>query len=364
MPPKSGFSRTRNVDYDDDDLYEDDDFYEEGGDDVEAGDGMTDDDKEQMRVGTIRVREAMGDMSDFTSDEQIQEALWHYYYDVGKSVSYLKNKLGFADPNKEAPKQEKPKPASRFDQAASVADQTTPTSTGKHTHMSSSYIDQPARSVAHHLSLPPLSMPTNAAATDFFWDVPWGNVPPERLATITVDAPPLRGGLLGGSSKLAALAAKRRKEREDAEAAASKATNNADSAVAMLDKLSVNNQENAESSRDAAADRPARASRYPVRRRSPTPIPEAPKEPEVEEPETPQPAIIVESPAQRATPSMFASTLCGPDEPQKQPQPPTREIPVPFAAYRSFDGTAVFSGPSPDDIVRAAQAKSAGGGRH
>ncbi|RAQ99498.1 elongation factor 1-alpha [Stemphylium lycopersici] len=351
MPPKSGFSRTRNVDYDDDDLYDDDDFYEEGGDDVDAGDGMTDDDKEQMRVGTARVREAMGDMSDFTSDEQIQEALWHYYYDVGKSVSYLKNKLGVAEPKKEAPKQEKPKPASRFDQAASVADQTTPTST-----------DQPARSVAHHLSLPPLSMPTNAAATDFFWDVPWGNVPPERLATITADAPLYRGGLLGGSSKLAALAARRRKERE-AEAAASKANNEADSAVAMLDKLSVNSQENVGPSRDAASDRPARASRYPVRRRSPSPTPDAPKEPEVAEPETPQPAIVVESPAQRATPSTFASTLCGPDEPQKQSQPSSRAIPVPFAAYKAFDGAAAFSGPSPDDIVRAAQAKSAGGGR-
>ena len=85
-------------------------------------------------------------------------------------------------------------------------------------------------------------MPTNAAVTDFFWDVPWGNVPPERLGVITVDAPHYKGGLLGGSSKLAALAAKRRKEREDAEAAASKANNDADSAIAMLDKLSVKNQ--------------------------------------------------------------------------------------------------------------------------
>ncbi|KAK1911957.1 hypothetical protein P3342_012440 [Pyrenophora teres f. teres] len=130
MPPKSGISRTRNVGYDDDDIYDDDDYYEEGGDDAEAGDGMTEDDKEQMRNGTIRVREALGDMSDFTSDEQIQEALWHYYYDVAKSVSYLKNKLGVAEPRQEAPKQEKAKPTSRFDQAASVAHQNAPTTAG------------------------------------------------------------------------------------------------------------------------------------------------------------------------------------------------------------------------------------------
>ncbi|OAG18739.1 hypothetical protein CC77DRAFT_1022266 [Alternaria alternata] len=129
--PAGGFSRTRNVDYDDDDIYDDDDYFEDDAGDVDAGgDGMTEDDKEQMRVGTVKVREALGDMSDFTSDEQIQEALWHYYYDIGKSVSYLKNKLGVAEPKQEAPKQEKAKPVSRFDQAASVADQNAPATTG------------------------------------------------------------------------------------------------------------------------------------------------------------------------------------------------------------------------------------------
>jgi len=205
-------------------------------------------------------------------------------------------------------------------------------------------------------------MPTNAV-TDFFWDVPWGNVPPERLGVITVDAPHYKSGLLGGSSKLAALAAKRRKEREDAEAAASKANNDADSAIAMLDKLSVKNQEGGNASLGGATG-PARPSRYPIRRRSPSPAPEAPKEPEIEEPQAPQPAVVVESPAQRATASMFASTLCGSDESSKHPQAPLQEVPLPFAAYKSYDGTGAFAGPSPDDIVRAAQAKGAGGGRH
>ncbi|KAI4605802.1 hypothetical protein J4E83_010465 [Alternaria metachromatica] len=330
MPPKSGFSRTRNVDYDDDDIYDDDDdYYEEeeaGAGGAGAGDGMTEDDKEQMRAGTIRVREALGDKSDFTSDEQIQEALWHYYYDVGKSVSYLKNRLGVGEVKTEVPKQEKAKTVSRFDQAASVADQNAP------------------------------------ATADFFWDVPWGNVPPERLGVITVDPPLYKGGLLGGSSKLAALAAKRRKEREDAEAAASKANNDADSAIAMLDKLSVKNQEGGNPSLGGGPG-PARPSRYPIRRRSPSPAPEGPKEPEIEEPQAPQPAVIVESPAQRATASMFASTLCGSDESSKHTQAPLQEVPLPFAAYKSYDGTGAFAGPSPDDIVRAAQAKGAGGGR-
>jgi elongation factor 1 alpha-like protein len=363
MPPKSGFSRTRNVGYDDDDVYDDDDYYEEEADDVAVGDAMTEDDKEQMRVGTTQVREALGDVSDFTSDEQIQEALWHYFYDVGKSVSYLKNKLG-VEPKPEAPK-EKAKPTSRFDQAASVADQNAPSTAGKYTHIQYSREQEPACPVVHDPPLPPVSMPTNAAATDFFWDVPWGNVPTERMGMITVDAPHCKGGLLGGSSKLAALAAKRRKEREDAVAAAAKANSDADSAVAMLDKLSVQSKENVNPSQRGGepedAERPSRAGRYPIRRRSPSPQPEALKEPEEEEPQAPQPAVVVESPAQRATASMFASTLCGPDDAMKHSPSQMRDS---FAAYKSRDAETAFSGPSPDDVVRAAQAKGAGGGRH
>jgi len=44
-----------------------------------------------MRIGTDKVRAALGDVSDFVTDEAIQEALWHYYYDVAKSVTYLKS---------------------------------------------------------------------------------------------------------------------------------------------------------------------------------------------------------------------------------------------------------------------------------
>jgi elongation factor 1 alpha-like protein len=48
-----------------------------------------------MRQGTIKVREALGPAFPST-DSEIQEALWHYYYDVGKSVSYLKSKKSCA----------------------------------------------------------------------------------------------------------------------------------------------------------------------------------------------------------------------------------------------------------------------------
>jgi hypothetical protein len=42
-----------------------------------------------MAAGTIAVREALGpDVPDVT-DREIQEALWHYYYDVGQTVTYI-----------------------------------------------------------------------------------------------------------------------------------------------------------------------------------------------------------------------------------------------------------------------------------
>ncbi len=69
--------------YDD---YEDD--YEDG-----TGDGDNDlspEDKEQMRQGTLKVREALGPSFPAT-DTEIHDALWHYYYDVSKSVTFLKS---------------------------------------------------------------------------------------------------------------------------------------------------------------------------------------------------------------------------------------------------------------------------------
>lgn len=366
MPPKSGVSRTRNIDYDDDDFYEDDDYYEE----AEEGSGaMAENDKEQMRVGTIRVRESLADVSNFVSDEQIHEALWHYYYDVAKSVSYLKNKLGTgasAEPRHEPTKKEKP--TSRFDQAASVADQNAPTITGKQTHARFSCLEESFQPVIYDsLPLPPRAIPANAIAEDdFFWDVPWGHVPSHRLGIITVDAPSCKIRLLGGSSKLAALAAKRRKEREAAEATTPTTNSESDAALAMLDKLTVKSKADATfSSSDGAvnSERPSRASRYPIRRRSPSPQPEVLKEEEPVEKGIPNQAVTIDSPAQRASASIFATTLCGPSRNTAQPESQQQDFQAPYACYSAYDSAKSFAGPSPDDIVRAAQAKGAGGGR-
>lgn len=49
------------------------------------------------------MREQLPQGSGHITDKQIQEALWHYYYDVDKSVSYLKKEY-MAKPKKEQKK--------------------------------------------------------------------------------------------------------------------------------------------------------------------------------------------------------------------------------------------------------------------
>ncbi|KAH7074319.1 P-loop containing nucleoside triphosphate hydrolase protein [Paraphoma chrysanthemicola] len=330
----------RNVDYDDDDRYDEDDYYDE-----DEADGNTEDDKEHMRVGTIGVRAALGDFEAGVSDAQIQEALWHYYYDVGKSVSYLKNKLGGTNAVKETPKKEKI--LSKFDQAAVVAGERAPTTTGKYTHLQHSIVES-----AHPatLNLPPREMPTYDA-DDFFWDIPWGKVPAHRVGSITVDPPRHRIGLLGGS-KLAALAAKRRKEREEAEATAKVASaGDADAAIAMLDKLSVTGPRSGTSQVNGATRR------YPARKRTPSPEPQTSAEEPVEEPKAPQSAIVIENPAKRASASTFASTLCG----AAKATHPIAHFSMPYVNLKRPETVKAFEAPSPDDVVRTAQAKGAAG---
>lgn len=79
--------RVKSLAVDDDDFDED---YDEDYDEPQ-GEELTDEDKQQMQQGTIKVRQGLGAAYN-VSDKDIQEALWHYYYDIGKSVSYLKSR--------------------------------------------------------------------------------------------------------------------------------------------------------------------------------------------------------------------------------------------------------------------------------
>jgi elongation factor 1 alpha-like protein len=51
----------------------------------------SEEDLEQLRLGTIAVREVLQEAANHVTDKQIQDTLWHYYYDVEKSVAYILN---------------------------------------------------------------------------------------------------------------------------------------------------------------------------------------------------------------------------------------------------------------------------------
>lgn len=88
--------RVKTIGYDDDD-YEEDYDEEEG---IEEESELTEEDREQLRLGTIEVQNllqllqqddnAAGGVEKIT-EKEIREALWHYYYDVDKAVGYLKS---------------------------------------------------------------------------------------------------------------------------------------------------------------------------------------------------------------------------------------------------------------------------------
>lgn len=67
-----------------------DEGYSEDEYDEPADEELTEEDKEQLRSGTIKVRQSLGPGYSI-SEKEIHDTLWHYFYDVGKSVTYLKS---------------------------------------------------------------------------------------------------------------------------------------------------------------------------------------------------------------------------------------------------------------------------------
>lgn len=105
--------RVKDIDYDEDDLYSgDEEEYDNAG-----GDGLTEEDKENFAILTPVVRAELDEAGLQVENKEIEDALWHYFWDVGKSVTYLKN----AKQPKTTPATKTPpvkgKAKSKFDQA-------------------------------------------------------------------------------------------------------------------------------------------------------------------------------------------------------------------------------------------------------
>lgn len=104
--------RVKDIDYDEDDLYSGD----EGDYDNTGDDGLTEEDKQNFATLTPVVRAELDEAGLSVENKEIEDALWHYFWDVGKSVTYLKNaKQPKAPATKTPPVKEKAK--SKFDQA-------------------------------------------------------------------------------------------------------------------------------------------------------------------------------------------------------------------------------------------------------
>ncbi len=103
--------RVKNIDYDEDDVYsEEEEYHEEP--------SYTDEDRESFTALTPVVRAELQESGLQASDKEIEEALWHYYWHVGKSVAYLKNSRTPRPQQPQQGKKDKEKPKSKFDQAA------------------------------------------------------------------------------------------------------------------------------------------------------------------------------------------------------------------------------------------------------
>lgn len=110
-PTMSGHKRVKDIDYDDDDIYSgDEEDYENTGDD-----GLTEEDRHNFSTLTPVVRAELDEAGVQVANKDIEDALWHYFWDVGKSVSYLKNAKQPKTPSAKSTPKEKPK--SKFDQA-------------------------------------------------------------------------------------------------------------------------------------------------------------------------------------------------------------------------------------------------------
>lgn len=169
---------------------------------------MSPEDKTQMAEGTAEVRSVLASQAQMVTTQQIQEALWHYYYDVDKSVAYLINK--FIDPApKTAPTKVRGPPPKQNDSEYS-----------HHPLFQSVGFSPTGVSEADRWRDCAIEQRPNSTIAKFFADMPWTNIP-EHRRTVFVAPPSACGGLLGGSSggpkksKLQALAAARKKKTQE-----------------------------------------------------------------------------------------------------------------------------------------------------
>lgn len=204
---------------------------------------------------------------------------------------------------------------------------------------------------------------TPFSASEFFKDMPWLNVSHERQATFIPPEYP-KGGLLGGSSndapkmsKLQALAAARKKKAQEQKGAALEV----EKPMANLSLGPVEEQKP-----DAAVKRTAESADgltpkqrgFPLRKRKDS----NPHEKVSKQQPSSRDVVVSEnsrldaSSVYQAPPSAFASTMFQTAEPRPGP-PLDNKFTMPYISNPIAMPANPFAGPSPDDVVMAAQSK-------
>jgi elongation factor 1 alpha-like protein len=346
--------RVKDIDYDEDDLYSGD----EGEYDNVGGDGLTAEDKENFAVLTPVVRAELDEAGLQVENKEIQDALWHYYWDVAKSVTYLKNAK---QPKTKTLPTNKEKTKSKFDQAQEELAKKSggeftisfPRSSESWTAGSGGDLRRATLAQAGRLTCaredcsPPLH--STPPAGGWFANVSWSSVPSNVLGDLVPSQPerPVPK-LLGGSSKLAKLAEERRKKAEAAKhgSAQPSVENETRKTTSALDRLTLG--KSTDQKENASPIPPPEPRKYLARkRRESTPPPPEP-EPEPQEEQEPLPDL-------RAPPTAFGRAIATCPLTGKSNAPMSMQD-----MLGSAGRTEAFQNPSPDDVVSRAQGGSKG----
>lgn len=201
--------------------------------------------------------------------------------------------------------------------------------------------------------------------TDFFKDTPWLNVQLERQALFI---PPLlpRGGLLGGSSdgapkmsKLQALAAARKKKAQEQKSGSSSTGVEQPMADLTLGQNGYGSGSKDKTTTNSTSAPKSSSRGFPIRKRKDSnPHEKVPKdhhdrESEQSSPDTP----MATEPVDQAEPSAFANTMFS-NTSSTPPRRTSNLFSLPYATAAVAPTSAdPFAGPSPDDVVIAAQSK-------
>lgn len=203
----------------------------------------------------------------------------------------------------------------------------------------------------------------------FFADMPWLSIP-EHRKTVFISPPRSRGGLLGGSStpkmsKLQALAAARKRKADE------------EAALVILPKKEQSLREETQERQAPQPKAQDSTQKEDISRKKSRNEPAQTHQEEARKNSTQgfSPPGLVSRPLTdgasdeqitMARPSAFAQVLCfgsalaTPTAPSSAPHPVQVDVLPPWAAFTTTEALReAFEQPSPDDVVLAAQTKSA-----